>query len=69
MHGELTMTKEQMREGFAKGRTLIQEEWSHPSEIKWVDELITEGAAKITAPWKYKDNFQCERRKVTGIAR
>lgn len=66
MPGELKMTKEQMREGFAKGHTLIQEEWAHPSEIQWIDELIAEGRAKAT-PWEYKDNFQCERRRVTGV--
>lgn len=63
------MTKEQMREGFAMGRTLTQEEWSHPAEIKWVDELVAEGVAIITAPWEYKDNFQCMRRRITGTVR
>lgn len=67
MPGELKMTKDQMRDGFAKGRTLTQEEWAHPSEVKWIDELIAEGAATVTAPWEYKDNFQCSRRKVTGV--
>lgn len=66
-HGELQITKEQMREGFAKGRTLTQEEWAHPSEIKWLDELVAEGVATVTAPWEYKDNFQCSRRKVAGV--
>ena len=61
------LTKEQMREGFAAGRTLTQEEWAHPDEIKWLDELITEGVARIAAPWEYKDNFQCRRRRVTGV--
>ena len=62
----IEINKEQMREGFAKGRTLTQEEWAHPDEIKWLDELIAEGVAKVTAPWEYKDNFQCARRRVTG---
>lgn len=66
MAAPLTLTKDEMAEGFAKGRTLIQEEWAHPSEIKWVDELIAEGKATST-PWEYKDNFQCERRRVTGV--
>ena len=66
MPGELRMTKEEMRQGFARGRSLTQEEWAHPSEIQWVDELIAEGAATAT-PWQYKDDFQCERRRVTGI--
>lgn len=61
------MTKDEMREGFKRGRELTQEEWAHPSEIKWVDELIAEGAAEVVAPWQYKDNFQCERRKVRGV--
>jgi hypothetical protein len=65
MPGQLRMTKEEMREGFAQGRTLTQEEWAHPSEIKWVDELIAEGVAKVTAPWEYKDKFQCSRRRIT----
>ena len=64
-HGQLKMTKQQMAEGFAKGRSLIQEEWAHPSEQKWIDELIVEGKAIATA-WEYKDNFQCEMRRVTG---
>lgn len=62
---EPKMTKGEMAEGLARGRTLIQEEWASPQEIKWVDELITEGKAKAT-PWEYKDSFQCERRRVTG---
>jgi hypothetical protein len=66
MPGQLTMTKEEMTEGLAQGRSLIQEEWSHPQEIAWVDELIAEGKATAT-PWEYKDNFQCERRRITGI--
>lgn len=68
MAAELRMTKEQMREGFAKGRTLIQVEWAHPSEQRWVDELLAEGAA-IATPWEYKDGFQCERRRVTGVVK
>lgn len=68
MPGELKMTKDEMRDGFKQGRTLIQEEWAHPSEKQWMDELITEGAATAT-PWEYKDNFQCERRRITGVQR
>lgn len=69
MPGELRMTKEQMREGFARSRTLTQEEWAHPSEIAWIDELVAEGAATVTAPWEYKDGFQCQRRRITGVAK
>jgi hypothetical protein len=60
------MTKAEMLTGFEKGRALIQEEWAHPHEIQWVDELISEGKATAT-PWEYKDGFQCERRRITGI--
>lgn len=67
MPGELQITKEQMRDGFRHGRTLTQEEWAHPSEKQWLDELIAEGVAEVVAPWEYKDNFQCERRKVRGL--
>jgi hypothetical protein len=66
MTAPIKMTKEQMREGFSRGRTLIQEEWANPQEIKWIDELISEGVATAT-PWEYKDNFQCERRRVSGV--
>lgn len=66
MIAPIEMTKERMIEGFAQGRSLIQEEWANPAEIKWVDELITDGKAAAT-PWEYKDNFQCERRRITGI--
>lgn len=59
------MTKEEMRRGLAAGHTLIQEEWANSQEIEWVDELIAEGFASST-PWEYKDNFQCERRRVIG---
>lgn len=60
------MTYEEMKKGFAQGRTLIQEEWSAPEEIEAVSRLIEEGLA-ISTPWEYKDNFQCSRRRVTGI--
>ena len=64
--GPLKMSREEMVAGFARGHRLIQEEWAHPQEIKWVDELIAEGKATAT-PWEYKDGFQCERRVVTGV--
>jgi len=64
MPGELKMNKEQIRDGLAKGQTLIQEEWAHPFEHRWVEELIAEGIAEAT-PWEYKDNYQCEMRYVT----
>ena len=66
-HGELMMTKDEMATGFARGRTLTQEEWAHPKEIEWVDELIADGKATATN-WQYRDNFQCEMRKITGVA-
>ena len=56
-----------MRQGLARGRRLTQEEWAHPDEIRFVDELVAEGAAAVTE-WKYHDNFQCERRYVTHNA-
>lgn len=65
-HGELRMTKAEMQEGLAAGRILIQEEWSHPLEKQWIEELIKEGMAAAT-PWQYKDNFQYEMRRITGI--
>ncbi len=66
VHGELKMSREEMIDGFAKGRSLIQEEWAHPLEKQWIEELIAEGKATAT-PWQYKDNFQCEMRRVTGV--
>jgi hypothetical protein len=59
------MTKEEMRAGFLQGRSLTQEEWADPNEIKALDELVAEGIAEAT-PWEYKDNFQCERRRAWG---
>lgn len=55
----------EMREGLARGKRLIQEEWADPNEIEAVDQLVAEGAAKAT-PWEYHDNFQCSRRIVTA---
>jgi len=66
MAGQLKMTKEEMIAGFIQGRTLTQEEWAHPLEKQWVNELIAEGKA-IATPWEYKDNFQCERRVIKGV--
>lgn len=65
MPGDLRMTKGEMALGLTSGRRLIQEEWAHPLEILWVDELVADGVAAVT-PWKYDSNFQCERRNVTG---
>ncbi len=67
MSAPICMTKEQMAAGFARGRSLTQEEWANPAEIKWVDELIAEGKA-TAEPWAYHSNFQCEKRRVTGVA-
>lgn len=66
MPGELQITKEEMEVGLASGRALIQEEWAHPQEIAWVDELVAEGKA-VAGPWEYKHCFQCERRRITGV--
>jgi hypothetical protein len=63
----ICMTKDQMAAGFAEGRSLTQEEWANPAEIQWIDELIAEGRATAD-PWAYHDNFQCQKRRVTGIA-
>lgn len=67
MSAPIAMTKEAMREGFLKGRTLTQEEWANPQEIKWLDELLTEGCAVVSRKWGYHNNFQCSFRKVTGV--
>lgn len=68
MTASIRITKEEMRTGLARGRTLIQEEWANPQEIVWVDELIAEGVATATK-WEYKNEFQCERRRITGVAK
>ena len=60
------MSYEQLRDGLSQGRTLIQEEWANPSEIADTDKLIKEGYATADA-WRYKDNYQCEMRKIYGI--
>lgn len=65
MPGDLRMTKDEIRQGLAQGRRLIQEEWAHPLEKQWVDELVAEGIAAAT-PFTYVENFQCERRIVTA---
>jgi hypothetical protein len=60
------MTRDDLERGFAAGRQLTQEEWAHPSEIAWVDELVAEGKAEVVDNWRYLAGFQCERRKVRG---
>lgn len=65
MPGALTMTRDEIERGLAAGRRLIQEEWAHPQEIAWVDELVAEGKATATE-WEYRDGFQCERRVIRG---
>lgn len=67
MPGELTMTRDGLDRGFAEGRSLTQEEWAHPLEAQWIDELIAEGKAEVTDDWRYLDGFQCERRRVKGV--
>lgn len=64
-HGALTMTKPEIEQGLAAGRTLIQEEWAHPQERAWIEELTAEGKA-VATPWEYRDSFQCERRRVSA---
>lgn len=59
------MTKEEMLVGLKAGRTLIQEEWADAAEIQTVDELIADGSAQST-PWEWRDEFQCERRRITA---
>ena len=61
------MTKEEMEIGLKQGRTLIQEEWSSRDEIAAVDALVAEGKATATE-WQYRDNFQCEMRRVSGVS-
>ena len=61
----IRITKREIEEGLAHGRTLIQEEWAHPQERVWVDELVREGKA-IAGPWEFKPNFQCERRRIAA---
>lgn len=67
MPGKLTMTREELERGFAAGRSLTQEEWAHPLECQWIDELIAEGKAEVVDDWRYLDGFQCERRRVRGV--
>lgn len=62
------MTKAEMVAGLAAGRTLIQEEWADPLEIALVDELVREGNA-VATPWEWRENFQCERRRITPAGR
>lgn len=61
----IRITKDEMRAGLAAGRRLIQEEWAHPDEIRFVNELVTEAIA-IAGAWEWSDGFQCERRTITG---
>jgi hypothetical protein len=63
----IRMSREEMAAGFAVGRSLIQEEWANPQEIAWVDDLVAEGKATATA-WEHHPNYQCERRRVSGVA-
>lgn len=65
MTGTLRMTKDEMRAGLEAGRALVQEEWAHPDEIRFVDELVAEGVC-VAGPWEYRDGFRCERRRVHG---
>lgn len=59
------MTREEMVEGLRAGRRLCQEEWADANDIVLVDSLVAEGIA-VATPFRYNDNFQCERRYVTA---
>jgi hypothetical protein len=65
MGGPLRITKNEISIGLKAGRRLIQEEWAHPDEIRFVDELVADGIADAGL-WEYRDGFQCERRVVTA---
>jgi hypothetical protein len=67
-HGAMMINKEEMERGLKAGKTLTQEEWAHPSEIKWVNELVAEGKATATR-FAYNANFQCAVRTVRGVER
>lgn len=69
MVAPIKLTKETMRQGFVRGRTLTQEEWANPQEIAWLDELIAEGYATVSRAWGYHDDFQCSIRKVIGVVK
>lgn len=56
-----------MEFGFRQGRTLIQEEWAHPKDIIWANELISEGKAIVAVPWTYHEEIQCYQREIRGI--
>jgi hypothetical protein len=66
-HTRRVITSEEMVAGFARGWTIVQEEWAHPDEMRLVNELVEQGKATAT-PWKYKDGHECRRRKVAGRA-
>lgn len=61
------MTEQELREGFAAGRTITQEEWATRDEVAAIDKLVAEGLAEVVHGWEYLDSFQCERRVVKGI--
>jgi hypothetical protein len=65
MSGPLRMTKDEMRVGLLSGRRLIQEEWAHPDEIRFVNELEAEAIA-VASAWEWSDRFQCELRSVVA---
>jgi hypothetical protein len=69
MPGELKMNKAEMERGLSQGRILIQEEWAHPQELVWLNELIAEGKAVLEQDWEYHENYQCQRRRVKGVKR
>jgi hypothetical protein len=64
VRGTLQITKDEMRAGLLAGRRLIQEEWAHPDEIRFVNELVAEAIA-VASAWEWSDGFQCERRIIT----
>jgi hypothetical protein len=66
MAGELRMSRDELLHGFSLGRELVQEEWAHPQEIAWVDELVDDGKATVVGDWQWHEGFQCKRRVVRG---
>ncbi len=68
MNDKPTISREELVQGFAKGRSLIQEDWAHPLEIAWIDELVAEGKVEATK-WRYDGELHCDARFVTGIVR
>lgn len=54
-----------MEKALSAGKQLLQEEWAHADEKRWVDELVAEGKAKVTR-WSYHAGFQALARYITS---